>query len=289
MVRQSKFYHVPLLAAALMSILVLTGGCDELPTDLEISGELAEVVFHIAWPSPHLARSASIPTQTTDIAVRIAQPWDSLKKGTTGHITNADTSITMMVEPGADYVVEVLCAYEIADGAEIYAPIGYGITKGLTLSTDSTNYVSVDVDTIDLVFSRTDTLAIGETLSIELSISVDDSWGDFTAYVPDKLNCILNDPDKVIGNSIKLEESSRDASGAVLAWESVLNKGGGIVDFFVKGAEGDKLTALTDAFGLDIQAAWNPADFGESGDKYSIYVIEGALVVVTIPKSIVPR
>ena len=129
MVRQLKYYHVPLLAAALISTLVLTGGCDEFPTDPKQSGELAEVVFHIAWPSPHLAKSASIPTQTTDIAVRIAQPWDSLKQGTTGHITSADTSITMMVEEGTDYMVEILCMYEIAAGAETYAPIGYGILR----------------------------------------------------------------------------------------------------------------------------------------------------------------
>lgn len=289
MVRHLKYCHVSLLAAALMSIMVLTGGCDEFPTDPMNSGEFAEVVFHIAWPSPPLAKSTSIPTRTTDIAVRIAQPWDSLKKGTTGHITRADTSITMMVEAGTDYMVEVLCMYEIADGVETYAPIGYGITQGLTLSSDTTNYVSVTVDTIDLVFSRTDTLALGETLSIELSISVDDYWGDFTQYVPDKLECKLIDPDKVIGNFIRLEESSRDETGAVLSWESQIAKGGGIVDFFVQGAEGDKLSDLTDAFGLDIQAAWSPADFGESGEKFSILVIEGALVVVTIPKSIVPR
>ncbi len=289
MVRQLKYYHVPLLAAALISTLVLTGGCDEFPTDPKKSGELAEVVFHIAWPSPHLAKSASIPTQTTDIAVRIAKPGDSLKKGLTGHITRADSTVTMMVEAGTDYMVEVLCAYEIAAGAEAYAPIGYGITKELTLSADSTNYVSIIIDTLDLVFSRTDTVTTGDILSIELTISIDEYWDDFALYVPDKLDCLLNDPEKVIGKSITLHESSRDATGAVLAWESEITKGGGIIDFFVAGASGDKLSALTDAFGLDIQAAWSPIDFGESGENFSILVIEGALVIVTIPKSIVPR
>ncbi|GEM_PF-1799584 len=272
------------LVAVLLLALVLSGGCDEIPLDAGEKGPMAEVVFRIAWPSPPgLGRAQDIPTCTTDLAVRIAHPDDQLKKGTVGHITRADTSITMQVEAGMDYQVEVLCARRISQSVEVYAPIGYGITKDLTLLENVTNYVSVTVDTLDLRFVRTDSISTQDTLAVELHLSIDEYWPDFSGYIPDRITCYTNDPDKTgVGKSVTLDEQTRDSVGVVFAW-SFVPKNGGRVDFFVAGEEGDGLSDLSDAFGLEIQAAWSPTDFGESGDRFTILIVEGAVIVVSIP------
>jgi len=275
----------PLVWTLLAAAFFLGGGCETAPLGPDDHTGMAEVVFRVAWPSPSLNRTSSIPDRTSDLAIRISKADDRLRDGTVAHVSRSDTVVTMWVEPDSTYLVEVLCMTLTTYTTDKYSPIGYGISKDLTFLPDTTNNVTVSVDTLNLTFVRNDTLVSGDTLSVALNLEIDDFWSDFSKYIPADIKCYVSDPDNLVsGNSVTLDEASRDAVGVTFEWQSEMKKAGRL-EFFIDGNEGDKLSDMSTAFQHDLWTAWCPADFGEQGiDRFTILVTAGTMVVITIPR-----
>jgi len=278
-------------AIVTVTTLVLIGACsNEIAKPVDES-DIASVVMLVAWPpNAGLGRATAIPGDATDIGLRISKESDDPSDGVSASITRPDTMISIEVLAGSGYQVEAVCARQMTILSHQYTPIGYGITKGVTLQPGITNYVTVEIDTFILSIDMPDTIAVGDTLSVEINFEIGKYLDDVLMHAELPYWLVKQARESVDGDlsysSIQFTESTRDSTSITFqlsnprVWSTPTE-----LRLFDATAEVDAPAGSFlqfRNFGLSLSPAYRPSDFGCSGDWLTIQILGGTTTLAII-------